>query len=843
MKHAHLALFLALGLLLPAVATAQDDTTSTGAKVDSLLGRIENSGLERMWDSVAKLEKLGPAAVVDIAKGLGEDKPAVVRLGASKALLVMEGGEVYRPKALGGLKDLLFSKETREVRVMAAELLLSYGGKSDLRALRKTSSRIDDPYVKIAVLKGLRSFGRRALKAFLDSDDAGLRAEAALALGAMGNVEAAKPVLDQLKTEPTDRGRRARMLLEQERMLERLKVYGGLEKKEEILKLQKAQIDRLERELVQARIDAKKAADAGAEGKPAASSSKYSKNLKLLEELLGYVENFYVDGEKTASKGLVDEAAKGMIQSLDPFSSYMTEAETKAFQESIRQSYAGIGAVVQSDPRTGYLTIVKPIYGGPAFEAGLRTLDQVTEVEGISTKGKTVRDLVKVLKGKQGTEVAIKVKHFLDKEQTEKPLAITRDFISLPSVSYTMLPGKIGYVQLSQFGYKATVEVKSAVDALQKDGMIGLILDLRGNPGGLLSAAVQISEMFLPKDKLIVYQQGRKGTRVGRRKEFRSRRDSPWPNFPLVVMINEDSASASEIVSGALKVHGRATLIGRRSFGKGSVQQLYDVKSTEGKSNLRLTIAYYYLPDGTCIHRERSARVWRFRDALHSEIDEWKEQGLISAKQALELHDRYKPTPGGVEPHVDIDRDVLDREVRIKLAELQQSMVVERYVQRHYVDDRETFQKLAVFDNEDPQNYPHFDEIMKEVKNGLTPEQVRIYVRETVRRFVQDDLGRTLPSDFQGDRQLERSIYEVLKRNNVDPATITEYGPLAGRADEMLADEAKRNAAREEAKRKAAEKKAAAEARKKKRQDEEKQEAEKNDAEKKDKGEGRRKDF
>jgi C-terminal peptidase prc len=752
------ALRLALcGALLGSLAHAQEGDTSS--KVQAVFSRLDTSRPDQIWDGVAQLEALGPAAVAEVARGLERQAPS--RLGAAKALLVMEGGDVYRTKAIDALQALIVdSKLEREVRLMASELLLNFGAKSDIRRLQRDVKDIEDPYVQINVFKGLRASGRESLKAFLKSEDPALRAEAALALAETGNVTAAKTILDAIKSEPTERGRRARMYLERERMLERLEKYGGLEKKEAIIDLQKATIQRLEKDLEKARVEAR---NRPAEGGGPARPQQFPQALGLLEELLRKIQAFYVDEKKVNEKDLADLAAKGLMEGLDPFSSYMPEEETKEFERSIRQSYAGIGAVVQSDPRTGFLTVVRPIYGGPAYSKGLRTLDRILEVEGQSTKGKSVQDLVAVLKGERGTPVKVLVQHFLG-DQSPVPVTIQRDFIQLPSVSYELIPGQIGYLQLSQFGYEAVREVKEAVDNLMAQGMRGLIFDLRGNPGGLLNAAVGICNLFLPKGKLIVYQQGRKETAVGRRKEFYSTEDSPYPDFPMVILIDESSASASEIVSGALKAHKRATLVGERTFGKGSVQQLYEVDATEKKSRLRLTIAYYYLPDGTCIHRERSPSGWRFRELLNGEIDRWKADGLINEKQALQLHDIYKPEPGGVAPDFDVSRENFEKDVLIKLGELQAEMTIEKHVQATYLANRQLLQKLAVFDDENPQAYPGFNELMAQIKNGLNPEPVRYYLRQTVRRFVQDDLGRNLPSDFQGDLQIERGVFELSRK-------------------------------------------------------------------------------
>lgn len=789
------ALLLAGGLAV----RAQDDT-ETRAKVNAIFRSIESGRLEQIWAAVAKLEDMGLAATDAVSEGLKEGPK--VRLGTAKALLSVEGTEAFRPQALRALKDLVFSKEERALRIMSAELLIQHGGKSDMRSLRKKSQDIADPYVKIAVLKGLRSFGRRELKKFLESDDPALRADAALALAETGNVEAAKRVLDKLKLEPTDRGQRARMYLLQDRLLERVDKYKAAEDSNEIIQSQNDKIRYLEKQLAEARVKARRGPVEGEDKK--AFSSKFLGSLNLLDEIMHKVQLYYVDDKKTKAKDLVQSALNGMIEDLDPFSSYMPEAEAKAFDESLQQEYGGIGAILNADPESGHLVTVQPIYNGPAYQAGLRTLDRIVEIEGEATKGRDFQDLVKVLKGKEDTAVTIKVKRFLGDSEELVPIAITRRRVKLPSVRYDLLPGGIGYITLAHFGFDTVRELLNAIQELDRRGMNGLVLDLRGNPGGLLDAAVAVCDMFLPAGKIVVYQQGRKESPEGKRKEHRTKHPQLLGNFPLTILINEESASASEIVSGALKVHKRATIVGQRSFGKGSVQKLFDVDSTGKKSRLRLTIAYYYLPDGTLIHRERSTRDMRIRSVLDNLITGWEQSGIISPHQSEVLHDMYKPSPGGVAPDVTIAANERTLAERLKLAEVERSQLIVKYIKNNYVQHRKLFHKLAIYDGEDEKAYPGFeDQIMAKITNGLDVVTVRNYLRTNLRRFVQDDLGRELPQDFQGDNQLERGISEVVKGCGLTAEEIPEYKGLAKRVRDQIARIAKEEAAKKEAEEKA----------------------------------------
>ena len=455
------------------------------------------------------------------------------------------------------------------------------------------------------------------------------------------------------------------------------------------------------------------------------------------------IELYYVNGEKTQPDDLLNAAAKGLVGMLDPFSSYMTEKETNKFRETLGQEYAGIGAVVQVDPRTRYLTIIRPIYSGPAYEAGLRSLDQVVEVEGDSTYNRTVEDLVGKLKGPKGTPVKIKV--FRKGWRRPREFVLTRRRIVLVSVKHDMLPGSIGYLNLAQFGEKANVEVEAALTDLEERGMRALIFDLRGNPGGLLNAAVQISDKFLKDDQLIVYSEGR-NPQIAPRKEFRTSDRATHPDYPIVVLVDGSSASASEIVSGALQDTQRATLVGRRTFGKGSVQQLMQVEATDRKSTLRLTVAYYYLPSGRCIHREPGKE-------------------------------------GGVVPDVEVTLPEDPASVIEARDKLVAARVAEKFVQSSLADKPELLKELANFDQFDTSRYPGFDEWFAGLNTHLDPEQVRPLVRGFARRLVQDARGQEFAFDLQEDIILQHGVVEALKLMGETPADHEPYGLLAERLE------------------------------------------------------------
>ncbi|RMG14253.1 MAG: PDZ domain-containing protein, partial [Planctomycetota bacterium] len=738
-------MFACVVLCAPALA---QEARPIAARVDEVFSRMATAQGAALWDQALALESLGAEAAPEIARRL-DASPPQVKLAAAKALLSLQGADAQRSKAVQAVKDVLRGEGPRELRVFACELLSAHGLRSEVSGLKRSLDSITDPVVKIHLLKALRLRGRygrasRMLRQFLRSDDFSVRCEAALALAEIGNIDAARELLSQLKDEPTPRGRRAKAFLELDAMVSKLEAFGGLEKESEVLKLREREIQRLKGKIAELQAALKEGGGAG----PGADLP----GGELMGELFERIRSTYVDAEKTKLEDLVDSAASGLVDHLDPFSSYMNQKTLEAFNSSIRQRYGGIGAVVQMDRKSGYMTIQRPIYGNPAYKAGLRTLDQVLEVEGTSTKGKTVTELVAVLKGPPGTPVNVKVRPFLG--GPDRDVQIVRQEITLKSVRYDMLPGNIGYLQLSQFGHLATEEVEAALRDLEGRGMEGLIFDLRGNPGGLLSAAVEIADKFLDDDQLVVYSEGRKGTRYGMRQDDggpavrrRRLRQPKHPDYPLVVLVDENSASASEIVSGALQVHGRAELVGHQTFGKGSVQNIFPLQSMKGKAALRMTIAYYYLPDGRCIHRARDVETWRFTEQMRREIERWRQDGLINDAQADELEKRYRPQPGGVEPDYRVEQPELDRAKQRAYALLIEHDLLNQYIKTHWRAHKDTFHELAAWDGFEPSAYPDFDALWAEAQETLdekgkevfTRNDLRLLLRATVRRFAQDD--------------------------------------------------------------------------------------------------------
>ena len=318
-------------------------------------------------------------------------------------------------------------------------------------------------------------------------------------------------------------------------------------------------------------------------------SERYE-DLKIFTEVLSYVEANYV--EEVEPERVVHGAIRGMLRSLDPHSSFMPPEMFGEMQVETEGRFGGLG--IEITIRDDVLTVVAPIEETPAYRAGIQAGDQIVLVEGESTKDMTLIEAVKQLRGLEGTEVTIGV--FRPGFTEPKEFTIVRAVIKIKSVRWTRLPEEVGYIKVRSFQKTTVKEVKEAIRELESQGMSALVLDLRNNPGGLLDQAISVSEVFLEDGKLIVYTKGRLPNQE--MKGF-SKGGDIWSSQPLAILINGGSASASEIVAGALKDWDRATLIGTQSFGKGSVQTIIPLSDGSG---LRLTTAKYYTPNNAEIH-------------------------------------------------------------------------------------------------------------------------------------------------------------------------------------------------------------------------------------------------
>ncbi len=319
----------------------------------------------------------------------------------------------------------------------------------------------------------------------------------------------------------------------------------------------------------------------------AAPKHRFDK-LDVFARVLSYVEQNYV--EDVDEGKLVYGAAKGMVRTLDPHSAFMTPDEYRDMKADTEGEFGGVGVEVDDDD--GVIVIVEPLAGSPAARAGLAKGDRIVAIDGVPTKGQSGAGR---LRGKPGTSIVLTVERAAWGEP--RRIALTRELIHVSAVEASLLPGGIAHVRLKQFQERADEEVAAALTRLQTEAgghLAGLVLDLRGNPGGLLDQAVKVADLFLSSG-VIVTTVGRGGHKLD---EERARAYGTWDGFPIACLVNGASASASEIVAGALQDHGRAVIVGTATYGKASVQSVFDLGDGSG---LKLTVARYLTPSGRTI--------------------------------------------------------------------------------------------------------------------------------------------------------------------------------------------------------------------------------------------------
>jgi len=321
-----------------------------------------------------------------------------------------------------------------------------------------------------------------------------------------------------------------------------------------------------------------------------AVATKAYEDLRIFTDVLSIVQDSYA--EETDTKNLLQGAIKGMLYGLDPHSSFMTSEEYKEMQVETKGTFGGVG--IEIGIRDSVLTVIAPIEDTPAFKAGIKAGDKIIKIGEKSTKDMSITDAVKLMRGSRGTKVTL----WILREDWKDPqeFAITRDIIAIKSIKHRLLEEGFGYVRISQFQEKTANDLEDALNKLgsKENKLKGVILDLRNNPGGLLSQAVEVADKFLDSG-LIVYTKGRT---PGQDIKFEAKPGDTHPSYMIIVLVNGGSASASEIVAGALQDHKRAVVLGTQTFGKGSVQTI--IPLSDGAA-LRLTTSKYYTPSGRSI--------------------------------------------------------------------------------------------------------------------------------------------------------------------------------------------------------------------------------------------------
>jgi len=650
-----------------------------------LLAQMKSSRIGA-WDASVALEKLGPEVAVIVEEQLDSLSPKY-RVAAGRALCKI--GSVYR--GVKALSRIVESQPDTPLARDAAELLGEYGRGQAEPDLVRLLDKAEAASVKIALARSLWSAAttqeawqkaNMTLREVFKTSEGEPRKECALALAEINDFsDDVLAALEVLRVEPGHRGGQARALL-------------GLKKLREMNR---------------------------AAPRPGRTFAD-----PVLKEISTLLRTFHVEDPKPF-EGLRDAAAKGMAAALDPFTNYYDAEEYKEFRENMSGEYAGIGAKVgflgdPDDPKERIFSAIRPIYSGPAYRAGLRSYDAIVEINGEPTQEKELKELVEKLKGPPGTEVTVTIRrHSLPKD---KEITIKREMIQLDSVYHRMLPGSLGYIKLLHFGNDSVKEFEKAMNELEAEGMDALMIDLRNNPGGLLAAAVSISDMFLKNDKLIVRSVGR-DARIVPEHNHLTTDPATHPDHPLVVLVNGKSASASEIVAGALQDYKRAVLVGERTYGKGSVQRLMELGSDGGQSALKITIAKYYLPSGRSIQRTHTER-------------------------------------GGVKPDIEVEPESrLDSRDSGKFEEIRRAGSFDAYTEEYFAKDLPLLEQLAEFDGEEYGLYPGFDEWYENLSVPISKKAARILLRAWIRIKLGDRHGGEYFVDFQADDQLARAVAEA----------------------------------------------------------------------------------
>ena len=691
-----------------------------------------------------------PARILVLAARTRLGEADLNRVSAELVTLVASKDDTIGQAAALLLSDRAF-RTLRDSEIEPAVKALTGGAKDAQRT----------PAYRLACAVALhvqgRAEGQRAARAlmmdFLSSSDPRLRAQGALSLAEVGDLETPRKELEALALVPTSEGRLAAAYLKQEDIR---RIYDRRTKNDQEYSTKQQE-----------------------EADPQAR-----KDLAIIEKLIDLVRRKSLEGEKVKRQDLIDAACDGLLRSLDEHSSFMAPNAYKKFeQDLLSPEYGGIGAYVGEDPEDHIFTITRPIYSGPAYRAGLRADDKIVRIDDwptVTPSGSQETDvIIKRLKGKPGTKVKLYIWRrgmdpaLIDRPTEEMALTIPREEITIPPVASQLLPGKIGLIELQSFTRVASEEVGKRMKEMLAQGMQGVILDLRNDSGGLLTEARNVANLMLPKGKLVVSTENRSE----KSEKLYTLEDPLIPaEMPVAVLINRFSASASEIVSGALQDHTRAVLVGQRSYGKGSVQNLLPIPGEEDDRYIdengngrfdnwekltldhngngefdfapraRMTIARYLLPSGRSIHREIA------------------EDGTVTAE-------------GGVEPELKVASKRVEgwrAEEMYRIARKEHK--IREWVEKNYAADREIFGQLANCDEDDVSRYPGFQELYDSLKTVLPQQDVRMLVRGEIRRRVQDDRGAAFPEgDFEEDLQLQAAITSVLERLQKKPAEINEY--------------------------------------------------------------------
>jgi carboxyl-terminal processing protease len=456
--------------------------------------------------------------------------------------------------------------------------------------------------------------------------------------------------------------------------------------------------------------------------------------LSVFNQILNLVTSNYV--EEVPVDSLIDGAIEGMLDQLDPHTTYVDPERYQRMQERNRGTYSGIG--ISFDIVDGWLTVISPLEGGPSEKLGIRPGDVIVKINGESAYGIKTEEVFEKLRGPRGTSVRVSIRREGEPELLE--FTIVRDNIPIKSVPYAFMikPG-VGYIRLTRFSATTSDELEEALDRLEAEGMESLILDLRGNSGGFLNEAIEVADKFIEGGRRIVYTVGRI---EGSSEEYFSTGRATHERFPLIVLVDRGSASASEIVSGAIQDWDRGLVIGEPTFGKGLVQRQFPLKNGGA---LLVTVARYYTPSGRLIQRDYSDR----EKYLHARIEEEQPDTVDISNRPVfyTAGGRRVYGGGGITPDVVVH-------VKWKNTPLQSALNRQRiyfdfanhYIGKHHFQWPGDFQSFRERFEVDDEMMAEFLDFLQEKGLEVTPDSLEAE-REDVSRGIRAEMARNLWGD------------------------------------------------------------------------------------------------
>jgi len=464
-------------------------------------------------------------------------------------------------------------------------------------------------------------------------------------------------------------------------------------------------------------------------------------NIERFIQVLTKVRDNYV--EPVSSDKLMDAAIRGMLRTLDPYSQYLDKDEAERLETTTHGAFGGIG--ISIGMRDHWVTVIAPIEGTPAWKAGILGGDRITKIDGTATDGLSLDDAMKKMRGERGTKVTLTIL----REGRDKPIDfdIVRDIIQIKSVPYAgMLSNGVGYVRLSNFSERSRQEMDTAFDKLEKMHPHGVIIDLRFNPGGLLSQAVEVAEEFTPRGKKVVYTRGRD---TSQNRDFYSTADQTHSGYPIVILVNQWTASASEIVSGALQDLDLGLVVGKTTFGKGLVQTVIPLTRSVKGPKLKLTTAKYYTPSGRCIQKDE-----QLKDGALAEEDDSDETDKPAATESKKPKPEYRTEMGrvvygggGITPDVEL--------VEVKLPRVMEDLEAKQVFFKYAV-------KYAAKHKEPPVGYTLTPAIRQDFMQLLRDEKVEVNADSLAdaKRWVDSGIRRELGRRFGGEEEAYRIALE-----------------------------------------------------------------------------------